>query len=92
MTDPQKKSPHMWFTALDPPRPDYQSRRWQCQYCGAADTLEKLRAIACTYVYPPCKTCGQTPECAPNCKTVLGALTQPGVAVVGGSGPRKPLN
>jgi len=86
------KNPHNWMSALDPPREDYKSRRWQCQYCKAIGTLEELRAAECSHVYPPCKTCGQTPECAPDCKGVLAALSQPGVRVIGGPVPGKPLN
>ena len=98
MTKP--KNPHMSLTAIDPPCPHDRSakcncattRRWRCHYCGAADRLDPLRATECTHVYPPCKTCGQTPECAPDCKGVLAALSQPGVTVIGGPVPGKPVN
>ncbi len=40
---------------------------WRCRYCGETGTAEALEAVACAYEYPPCKHCGQTPECARSC-------------------------
>lgn len=81
---PTKRNPHMSIRPLDPPR-DYPPREWQCSYCGARGTpAQALMDTECTHVYPPCKTCGQTPECASNCGAVLDALSAPGVRVIGG--------
>lgn len=82
-------NPHMWMTAVDPPgRPD---RRWKCQYCGDEGTLKELRSRACSYEYPPCEHCGQTPECAIDCPGIQKALSHPGVHVISGysKGSRK---
>lgn len=40
------KNPHMWLTALDPPR-DSPPRRWQCQYCGATGLPDKVMKTEC---------------------------------------------
>lgn len=77
----------MSMRAIDPPR---TARRWRCDYCGMIDTFDNLRAVPCTYVYPPCKVCGQTPECAPDCAGVLAILGAPGVHVIGGKKPKIP--
>lgn len=74
------KNPHMRMTALDPPRA-YPPRRWLCLYCGMAGLFDQLRGTACTHLYPPCAACGQTPECAPDCRAVLEALA--GARVIG---------
>lgn len=68
-------NPHNWMTALSPPHTE--NRKWQCIYCQKFGTYGELIAIECSYVYPPCVHCGQTPECAPDCKginTVLRGL------------------
>ena len=81
-----KLNPHMVMVAIDPPRTS-PPRRWRCRYCNAVGLYDELRAIACAYKYPPCATCGQSPECAPNCAAVLDALGSPGVVVVGNGIP-----
>lgn len=81
MTIEAKKNPHVWLSAIDPPR-EAPPRRWRCRYCGLTGTYDEVRAVACSHVYPPCKTCGQAPECAPNCLGVLDALGLPGVVVL----------
>lgn len=89
-------NPHGWLKAIDPPLPmtatreEAKRRRWQCQYCPASGTWEELHQIACTYVYPPCDVCGQTPECAEDCAGIMAALGAPGVHVVGASKPKLP--
>lgn len=60
------------------------ARVWCCEYCGDTGTFETLRSRTCTYVYPPCEVCGQTPECAPDCAGVLAILGAPEVHVIGG--------
>jgi hypothetical protein len=60
--------------ALDPP--GAPERMWQCDYCHAVGTFEELEALECSYVYPPCEHCGQTPTCAQDCPGVLGLLGQ----------------
>lgn len=78
----ERLNPHNWIEALDPPR-SHPPRRWRCHYCGAEDLLDDLQKRACSYVYPPCASCGQTPECARDCKGVWDALGAPGVVVTG---------
>jgi Fe-S-cluster-containing dehydrogenase component len=76
-----KLNPHNWLSALDPP--GSANRRWRCQYCGMEDFFDNLRAVACTYVYPPCEHCGETPECAQDCPGIAAALSGSGVYLVG---------
>lgn len=49
--------------------------KWKCRYCGAEGTYGHLLSVPCTYLYPACKTCGQTPLCAPDCEAMLHVLT-----------------
>ena len=85
---------HMSCVALDPP--GAPNRRWRCSYCKAQGFYDEMmgpkRTIACTHVYPPCKTCGQTPECAPDCAAILGVLNNPParVRIIGADGPLTP--
>ena len=58
--------------------------QWRCVPCGATGTYAELGASDCTADYPPCTTCGCTPECAPDCAGVLDALASPEVHVAGG--------
>lgn len=51
---------------------------WKCKYCGMEGTYAELNAVECPYEYPPCKYCGETPLCAPDCKGIVMALTDPG--------------
>jgi len=67
------KNPHNLLVALDPPR-DAPPRRWRCRYCGVEGLWEEVDAAACTYVYPPCDHCGQTPTCAKDCAGIAMAL------------------
>jgi hypothetical protein len=54
---------------------------WRCVPCGRAGTLDELRATECAHTYPPCEVCGQAPECAADCASVVAALA--GAHVVG---------
>jgi hypothetical protein len=63
-------NPHKWIERTAGPPVD----RWRCQYCAAEGTFAELKAVACAHVYPPCQHCGQTPECAPDCKGIAGSL------------------
>lgn len=81
------KNPHNWTTCIqEVPRPE--NRIWRCNYCKMEDTYDALHDKACTYKYPPCKSCGQTPECAPDCSGIAEALSDEGVYLVGF--PEKP--
>lgn len=80
----------MWLNAVSPP--GAANRSWRCRYCGAAGTWEELAEKPCTHVYPPCKTCGQTPECAADCPAVLEALGRPDVHVAGMIDPKAEKN
>lgn len=84
-----KLNPHMRLTAIDPPR-ESPPRRWRCHYCKATGLMDEVRKIACTYVYPPCEFCGQTPECSLDCPGMAAALGAPGVHVVGMKKPKLP--
>ncbi len=79
---PQRMNPHNSLVALDPPR-RHPARRWKCHYCGVEGLLETVRAIACTYVYPPCEHCGETPTCAADCPGIAAALSDGGVYLAG---------
>jgi len=59
------------------------SARWRCYYCGKEGTLSEVNEIECGHVYPPCKSCGETPTCAADCDGVWAALGSPGVRVIG---------
>lgn len=86
-----KKNPHNHLTALDPPR-ESPPRRWRCRYCGAEGLMDDLLAIACTHVYPPCSYCGQTPECASDCRGIAEALSMPGIQLIDDNDPTIPEN
>jgi len=70
----RKLNPHNSLVALDPPR-KHPPRRWRCSYCGIEGTLEEVNAVECSYEYPPCEYCGQTPECAIDCPGISMALS-----------------
>lgn len=74
-------NPHQHITAIDPP--GHPARRWRCNYCGMVDLYDNLHEVHCTYEYPPCSSCGKTPECAPDCRGIMDALTGEGVCVIG---------
>jgi hypothetical protein len=76
-----KHNPHMSIVALEPP--SAAPRRWRCDFCKLEGLYDALRAVECSYVYPPCESCGGTPECAPDCKAMLMILTSPEVRVIG---------
>lgn len=68
-------NPHNWLTALDPP--GNYDRRWRCNYCDEEGLFGELmgpEASECSFDYPPCEHCGQTPECAPDCMGAWSAL------------------
>ncbi len=84
-----KLNPHMSLKAIDPPR-DHPPRRWRCGYCGLSGLMDEVRAVACSYVYPPCKYCGRAPECAIDCPGIMAILASPDVHVVGMKKPKLP--
>lgn len=65
------KNPHNYLERQGIPPVD----KWKCTYCGVEGTFDEVEAIECSHVYPPCKYCGQTPICAPNCGGI--AMTYP---------------
>ncbi len=75
-----KRNPHNCLMALSPP--GEENRRWYCKYCGAEGLYEELQAAGCSYTYPPCKYCGQTPECALDCPGMMELLSGPDVHFV----------
>lgn len=72
-------NPHNLMTRTAAPPID----AWRCDFCKKSGTFKGLRKTECTYVYPPCKYCGETPECARDCAGMLAALGSPGVEVIG---------
>ena len=75
------KNPHM---SLSPLRPLIDGvRHWRCDYCGDHGPLADLQQRECGHVYPPCRYCGQAPECALDCPGIVAALSGKGVHVVG---------
>lgn len=74
MAEEKKWNPHNSLVALDPPR-SHPPRRWRCSYCGIEGLYDEVEAVECTYEYPPCEYCGQTPTCAPDCEGIALALT-----------------
>lgn len=82
-------NPHNYLKAIDPPR-SHPPRRWRCHYCGFTGLYEEALAVACTYVYPPCEFCGQTPECSADCPGIAAILGAPGIHVVGMEKPKIP--
>jgi hypothetical protein len=87
MMNPPGLNPHCLISGLDPPRfgerPQGEPpRRWECAYCKARGTMDELSRIECTHVYPPCKYCGETPECAQDCPGIGIALSGDDVHVI----------
>lgn len=37
--------------------------------------MDEVEAVECSYNYPPCHYCGQTPECATDCPGIALALS-----------------
>ena len=60
-----------------------QGKKWKCMDCKQEGDLGSMSELNCEHKLPPCKTCGQTPECAPNCKAVLLAIHEEGNYVAG---------
>ena len=79
-------NPHNWLSRVGEPPADC----WRCEYCGQVDTYVAMRGRECAYEYPPCESCGQTPECAADCKGMAQALADPRVYVAGTAAPGRP--
>ena len=71
-------NPHNWLSRIGAPPTDH----WECQYCHARGSYDELEALPCTYQYPPCQACGQTPLCAPDCRGIVQALESPDIDVI----------
>lgn len=67
-----EKNPHNYLSRQGEPPLD----KWKCEYCGIEGTFDEVEAIECSYKYPPCEYCGQTPICASDCKGVALALSE----------------
>jgi len=60
---PEMITPHNYIIRQgSPPLDD-----WKCRYCDYQGTYDELEVVACTYEYPPCSYCGETPTCTPEC-------------------------
>ncbi len=71
------------------PRPELNGS--ECWYCGQIlpwdvdkDGMINIRPFGCVERHPPCKWCGEEPECAPDCVGIRMALSDPDVYVAGG--------
>lgn len=67
--------PHMCLSKVSKKSPQL----WGCPYCWAVGTFEEVGIFPCTEVVPPCKYCGETPECSPSCPgmaDLLGSLAR----------------
>lgn len=67
---------------LDRINPKGQKGVWRCRYCGDEGTIEQLEGT-CTYDYPACQWCGQTPECAEDCVGIRLAFSDPDIHIAG---------
>jgi len=56
---------------------------FKCAYCKRLGTVRQLERVSCPERPEPCKRCGETPLCAPDCVGVRMALSMPGVYVIG---------
>ena len=74
------KNPHMSLVALSPP--GTENRIWKCTYCHEEGLMDEIRKTECSFVYPPCEHCGQTPECALDCSGIAMLLADPRVHLV----------
>jgi len=72
-------NPHNHLRRTKPKPQDW----WECQYCKENGTLTHLSEVECSYEYPPCDYCGQTPECARDCRGVIEALSDPNIYIAG---------
>jgi len=71
-------NPHNYLKKID-----WEKLIWKCQYCGVIGTIEELDKIECSYQYPPCRWCGQTPICASDCIGIRIALSDPRIYIAG---------
>lgn len=80
--DPDKgmMEPHAHMSRVRIGKPP--TDRWRCTDCHFEGTWDETVAILCTADLPPCKHCGQTPECAIDCPGMMAALSGSNVHVV----------
>ncbi len=57
--------------------------RYKCRHCGIEGEYNKINKTSCTERPKPCKWCGQTPLCAPDCVGIRMILSDPKVYVTG---------
>ena len=78
-------NPHNWVSRIDrDTRNRSKGLLWLCRYCSVLGTLEELDKLPCSFEYPPCDYCGDTPTCTRDCKGMAAVLSMPGVVVIGG--------
>lgn len=73
------KNPHITLIRQGKPPLDW----WICKYCHQQGTYDEIENIECSYIYPPCEHCGQTPICAFNCEGILNALANSNIYIAG---------
>lgn len=63
-----------------------QGNTWKCRYCGEENPdCNALCQTSCAERPEPCKWCGESPLCAPDCMGIALALSAPEVFVIGES-------
>ena len=55
----------------------------RCTDCGITGFLKEVGEVACTFVHPPCKWCGNTPVCAWDCAGMKEVFNNPDVYMTG---------
>ncbi len=74
-------NPHMTLLRASPKGTSPSLHR--CQECNIVGTLKEVNVVPCTFEYPPCKSCGNTPICAWDCKGIWEVFNNPDVYVTG---------
>ena len=65
-------NPHLLMSRVSPKGDGLNL--FQCQGCKLVGTLEGLNNTVCTVPAKPCKSCGLTPICSPDCSSVKEAI------------------
>ena len=80
-----KANPHLSMQPVDP-KIKGPNRRWRCvdAACGITGNYSEVIAQDCLAPLPaPCKWCGQTPLCTPDCEGMLAIFNRSDVHVAG---------
>ena len=74
-------NPHCLLSRVGPFGP--HSPVWECDYCKEIGSMEEMQQATCTFDYPPCEHCGETPECAKDCSGMAAVLGDPNIYLAG---------